>query len=67
MSLLWIVPPVVLLVGLAVVFTVLRSIDQASAAVRLQVVRVDDVRTATAAARMEAARARASLDQLHRR
>ncbi|MBI2710771.1 MAG: hypothetical protein HYX34_13920 [Actinobacteria bacterium] len=67
MSALWIIPPVVVLSGLLLAAVVLRRLDEATARVRLQVVRVDDVRRQARAARAAADEAARAFDHLGRR
>jgi len=64
---LWIVPPAVLLAGLALVLTLLRSVDAESRDARAQLRRFGEVRRALATVRADNERSRASLDALRQR
>lgn len=63
----WIVPQVVVLVGLAAIVVLLRSIDQAGTEVRSHLRQLDEVHRAVALVRIDAAAARASLEDLGQR
>ena len=67
MSSLWLVPPLVLLVGMIGTLRLLRSTDDAAGEIQRQLVELGEVHLAVAAVRAETAAARASLEQLNQR
>jgi cytochrome c-type biogenesis protein CcmH/NrfF len=67
MSFLWAIPPVVLILGAAIVFALLRSVDEAGEQLLGQLKALAEVNEAVALVRAETARTRRASEELHRR
>lgn len=67
MSLIWIVPPVVVIVGLAAALWLLRRIEVARADLAIALTELDTVTTSAAAVAERTSEARADLARLQRR
>ena len=67
MDLLWILPPVILLLGLGLVITMLRAADRAAADLRRDLLTLAEVQTPLGRTRAESQRVREALDDLAQR
>ena len=66
MSMLWLLPPVILLAGMVATLLLFRSIERARLDVRDDLVRIGEVRAAVALVRVESGRTRAAFQRLPR-
>lgn len=67
MSLIWILPPTILLVGAFGLLRILRTTEVAARDIYRQLLGMDEVREAVVEVRVESARTRATMEQLRRR
>ena len=67
MSMLWLLPPAILLVGLVATLVLLRSVERARGELHQELRRLGGVRTAYAVVRVESDRTRAAFQRLPRR
>jgi len=66
MSMLWLLPPVILLAGMVATLLLFRSIERARLDLRDDLVRIGEVRAAVALVRVESGRTRAAFQRLPR-